>query len=261
MKPERGFGQMLGRPLSGVVLVMSRCELDGLGLAFEIARRLVVSGHCSRLRVWSWQSWLSLGGAWLSGDPLTPGYRWTLTREMLIGLGSKVQPVLIQDPMRDELEKAASLRLGSSCVYVGNGSVYLGERSDAVLLDFRGDLDLKNDADVWKLRLLNEAAKKSGQTVVLVLDWFKSFGFGCRERSYAKLIMRVGMEHGIDLSSCAEVLVEFERTARIGPPVEWCRIMSRDGALRRSPAFVVEKDRETGRYRENPSEDECVAEY
>lgn len=255
-----GFGQLLNKPIEGVVLVSAREDVDGLGLAFEIARRAVETRDTARLRIWSWQSFLSLDGVMLTGDSYTPGHRWTLTRDMLLESDAKDKPAWMQDSLMAEGEREVSLHLNSSCVNVGNGTIYLGNPSDVTILDFRGELDEK-DGDSWKLRRLNAAAKTDGQVVVMALDLSRSLGKNYYEKSYAALAMRLSVEFGIDLPSCAEAVVQFERTARIGLPIEWCRIMHKDDEPGRKSAFVVEQDEVTGRYRENYNEDEEVSEY
>lgn len=256
-----GFGQLLNKPTEGVILVLAREEVDGLGLAFEIARRVVETRETARFRIWSWQSFLSVGGVMLTGDSYTPGHRWTLTRDMLLESDATDKPAWIQDSLMAESEREVSLLLNSSCVNVGNGSIYLGNPSDVTILDFRGGLDFQKDRDIWKLRLLNGAAKTDGQVIVMVVDLSKSLGKNYYEKSYAALAMRLSVEFGIDLPSYAEAVVQFERTARIGPPIEWCRIMHKDDEPGRKSAFVVEQDEVTGRYRENYNEDEEVSEY
>ena len=59
-----------------------------------------------------------------------------------------------------------SLFFNSSCVNVGNGRIYLSNPLDVTILEFSGELDFRKDNDVWKLRLLNNAAMASGQTFV-----------------------------------------------------------------------------------------------
>ena len=256
-----GFGQLLKKPIEGVVLVVAREDVDGLGLAFEIARRAVETRDTARLRIWSWQSFLSLDGVMLTGDSYTPGHRWTLTRDMLLESDAKDKPAWMQDSLMAEGEREVSLHLNSSCVNVGNGTIYLGNPSDVTILDFRGELDFEKDGDIWKLRRLNAAAKTDGQVVVMAVDLSRSLGKNYYEKSYAALAMRLSVEFGIDLPSCAEAVVQFERTARIGLPIEWCRIMHKDDEPGRKSAFVVEQDEVTGRYRENHNEDEEVSEY
>ena len=39
MDKGSGFGQFLKKPITGVALVMAREGIDGLGIAFELARR------------------------------------------------------------------------------------------------------------------------------------------------------------------------------------------------------------------------------
>lgn len=260
MVTECGFGQLLSKPTEGVVLVLAREEVVGLGLTFEIARRTVETRKTARFRIWSWQTFLSLAGVSLTGDSYTPGHRWTLTRDMLLESDAKDKPAWIQDSLIEESERAVSLHLNSSCVNVGNGSIYLGNPSDVTILDFRGGLDFQRDGDIWKLRLLNGAAKTGGQVIVMVIDLSKSLGKNYDEKSYAALSMRLSVEFGIDLPSCAEAVVQFERTARIGPPIEWCRVMRKDDEPGRKNAFAVEKDDTTSRYRENLYEDVEVAE-
>ena len=260
MVTECGFGQLLNKPTEGVVLVLAREDVDGLGLAFEIARRAVETRDAARLRIWSWQSFLSLDGVMLTGDSYTPGHRWTLTRDMLLESDAKDKPAWMQDLLM-EGEREVSLHLNSSCVNVGNGTIYLGNPSDVTILDFRGELDFRQDGDIWKLRRLNEAAKTDGQVIIMVVDLSKSLGKNYYEKSYAALAMHLCVEFGIDLPSCAEAVVQFERTTRIGPPIEWCRIMHKDDEPGRKSAFVVEQDEVTGRYRENYNEDEEVSEY
>lgn len=262
MVTECGFGQLLNKPTEGVVLVLAREDVEGLGLAFEIARKAVETRDIARLRIWSWQSFLSLDGVMLTGDSYTPGHRWTLTRDMLLESDTKGdKPAWMQDSSMAESEREVSLYLNSSCVNVGNGSIYLGNPSDVTILDFRSGLGFRKDRDIWKLRLLNEAAKTDGQVIIMVVDLSKSLGKNYYEKSYAALAMRLSVEFGIDLPSCAESVVQFERTARIGPPIEWCRIMRKDDEPGRKSAFVVEQDEVTGRYRENHNEDEEVSEY
>ena len=262
MVTECGFGQLLNKPTEGVVLVLARKEeVDSLGLAFEIARRAVETMDTARLRIWSWQSFLSLDGVMLTGDSYTPGHRWTLTRDMLLESGAKDKPAWMQDLLMKEGEREVSLHLNSSCVNVGNGTIYLGNPSDVTILDFRGELDFRQDGDIWKLRRLNEAAKTDGQVIVMVVDLSRSLGKNYYEKSYAALAMRLSVEFGIDLPSCAESVVQFERTARIGPPIEWCRVMRKDDEPGRKSAFVVEQDEVTGRYGENHNEDEEVSEH
>lgn len=256
-----GFGQLLDKPTTGVVLVLTREDLDGRSLAFEIARRAVEAGKSARLRIWSWQSFLSLGGVMLTGDSYTPGHRWTLIRDMLLESDGENKPAWMQDLLTEGSEKEVSLHLNSTCVNVSNGRIYLGDPSDITILDFREELDFRRDSEVWKLRLLNEAAKANGQTYVMVVDLLNSLGKIYHEESYAALAMRLSVEFGVDLPSCAEAVVQFERTARIGPPIEWCRIMHKDDEPGRKSAFVVEQDEVTGRYRENHNEDEEVSEY
>lgn len=256
-----GFGQLLNKPIEGVVLVLAREDVDGLGLAFEIARRTVETRDAARLRIWSWQSFLSLDGVMLTGDSYTPGHRWTLTRDILLESDAKDKPAWMQDSLMAEGEREVSLHLNSSCVNVGNGTIYLGNPSDVTILDFRGELDFEKDGDIWKLRRLNAAAKTDGQVVVMVVNMSRSLGKNYYEKSYAALAMRLSVEFGIDLPSCAEAVVQFERTARIGLPIEWCRIMHKDDEPGRKSAFVVEQDEVTGRYRENHNEDEEVSEY
>ena len=256
-----GFGQLLNKPIEGVVLVLAREDVDGLGLAFEIARRAVETRDAARLRIWSWQSFLSLDGVMLTGDSYTPGHRWTLTRDMLLESDAKDKPAWMQDSLMAEGEREVSLHLNSSCVNVGNGTIYLGNPSDVTILDFRGELDFRQDGDIWKLRRLNAAAKTDGLVVVMVVDLLRSLGKNYYEKSYAALAMRLSVEFGIDLPSFADAVVQFERTARIGLPIEWCRIMHKDDEPGRKSAFVVEQDEVTGRYRENYNEDEEVSEY
>ena len=258
---RRGFDRLLMKPITGVALVLTPKKMDGLGMAFEVARRLVETGRGAKLRLWSWQSFLSIGGMILTGDSYTPGHRWTLTRGMLLESGAKDKPAWMQDLLMKEGEREVSLHLNSSCVNVGDGTIYLGNPSDVTILDFRGELDFRQDGDIWKLRRLNEAAKTDGQVVVMVVDLSRSLGKNYYEKSYAALAMRLSVEFGIDLPSCAEAVVQFERTARIGPPIEWCRIMRKNDEPGRKSAFVVEQDEVTGRYRENPTEDENVAAF
>lgn len=197
----------------------------------------------------------------LTGDSYTPGHRWTLTRDMLLESDAKDKPAWMQDLLMKEGEREVSLHLNSSCVNVGNGTIYLGNPSDVTILDFRGELDFRKDGDICKLRLLNEAARTNGQVVVMVVDLSRSLGKNYYEKSYAALAMRLSVEFGIDLPSCAEAIVQSERTALIGPPDRWCMIMRKDDAPGRKSAFVVEKDGASGRYRENLYEDVEVSEY
>ena len=257
MDDGSGFGQFLKKPITGVVLVLAREGIDGLGIAFELARRAVETGNSARLRVWSWQSFLSLAGVSLTGDSYTPGHRWTLTRDMLLESDAENKPAWLQDLLKDWDEKEISLRLNSSCVGIGNGRGYLGNATDVTILDFRGELDFHLNSDVWKLRLLNAAAKDGGQTYVMVVDISKSLGKDYCEASYAALSMRLCVEFGIDLPSFAEAVVQFERTAQ---DIEWCRVMRKDDEPGRKNAFAVEKDEVTGRYRENHDEDLEVSE-
>ena len=75
--------------------------------------------------------------------------------------------------------------------------------------------------------------------------------------------MRLSVEYGIDLPSCAKMLVQLGRTEQDywHPSVTWCRIMCEDDDLGQQNAFVVEKDDTTGRYHESYDEDVSVSEY
>lgn len=57
---RRGLDRLLMKPITGVALVLTPKKMDGLGMAFEVARRLVETGHGAKLRLWSWQSFLWL---------------------------------------------------------------------------------------------------------------------------------------------------------------------------------------------------------
>lgn len=247
--------RLFDKPMAGVVLVLTRDTKAGLGLAFEIARRAVEPGHSSRLRLWSWRSFHALDGVMLTGDSLSPGYRWTLTRDMLDESSGVVQPAWMQDSLTDSNERAASLQLGRPSVSVGNGRAYLGDDADVSILEFKGELDLRLDSDVWKLKLLNEAAKRGSQMFFIVLDLSRVFDTGCREDSYAALALRLNLEHGVDLSSCAEAVVLLEQTEMSGTFVDWCRIMRKDGESGRRLSFAIKRDEKTGRFREIPTED------
>ena len=257
MDKGSGFGQFLKKPITGVVLVMAREGIDGLGIAFELARRSVETGNSARLRVWSWQAFLSLAGVSLMGDSYSPGHRWTLSRNMLWESDAENKPVWMQDLLKDWSEKEISRRLNSFCAGIGNGRGYLGKASDVTILDFRGGFDFQKDGDIGKLRLLNAAAKTNGQMIVMVVDLSKSIGKNEHEKSYAALAMRLCVELGVDLPSFAEAVVQFERTAH---DIEWCRIMRKDDEPGRKNAFVVEQDEVSGRYLENHDEDEEVSE-
>lgn len=260
---RRGFDRLLMKPITGVALVLTPKKMDGLGMAFEVARRLVETGGGAKLRLWSWQSFLSIGGMMLTGDSYTPGHRWTLTRGMLLESDERNKAARMQDSFVEWSEREVSLYFNSSCVNVGNGRIYLGDLSDVTILDFRGELDFRKNAEVWKLRLLNSAAMASGQTFVMVVDLSRSLGKSYDEKSYASLAMRLSVEYGIDLPSCAKMLVQLGRTEQDywHPSVTWCRIMCEDDDLGQKNAFVVEKDDTTGRYHESYDEDVGVSEY
>ena len=260
---RRGFDRLLMKPITGVALVLTPKKMDGLGMAFEVARRLVETGRGAKLRLWSWQSFLSIGGMMLTGDSYMPGHRWTLTRGMLLESDERNKAARMQDSFVEWSEREVSLYFNSSCVNVGNGRIYLGDPSDVTILDFRGELDFRNNAEVWKLRLLNSAAMASGQTFVMVVDLSRSLGKSYDEKSYASLAMRLSVEYGIDLPSCAKMLVQLGRTEQDywHPSVTWCRIMCEDDDLGQKNAFVVEKDDTTGRYHESYDEDVGVSEY
>ena len=103
----------------------------------------------------------------------------------------------------------------------------------------------------------------SGQTFVLVADLSRSLGKSYDEKSYASLAMRLSVDYGIDLPSCAKVVVQLGRTEQEywHPSVTWCRIMREDDDLGPENAFAVEKDEVSGRYHESYDEDLDITEY
>ena len=94
---RRGLDRLLMKPITGVALVLTPKKMDGLGMAFEVARRLVETGRGAKLRLWSWQSFLLIGGMMLTGDSYTPGHRWTLTRGMLLESDERNKAARMQD--------------------------------------------------------------------------------------------------------------------------------------------------------------------
>ena len=75
---RRGLDRLLMKPITGVALVLTPKKMDGLGMAFEVARQLVETGRGAKLRLWSWQSFL-LGSSCMTVGGFPPHkFAWPL---------------------------------------------------------------------------------------------------------------------------------------------------------------------------------------
>ena len=246
IKREGGFRRLVEKPLQGVVLLLARSTVNGLGMAIELSRRMVEAGHCEQLRIWSWRSSLTLGGVELTGDALNPGYRWTLTRDMLLGSVpySRFHSAWMQDTMISHDELVASLRLKGN--FSGSGVDYLGGETCVTVLEFKGEPDLNS------LPQLNQAAKSRNQAVVLVADISDKHWKSYEEDSYEVMAMRLCVELGIDFPSCAETVLGLRE---ISYGIYRCIPLLVNGEANALPPFDVQDKGSYERWREHGAEE------
>ena len=187
----------------GIILIDGDGEkMPCLDFAYEIGATMVENGLAPRLCVWSWQACLCLHGRYLMGDSSTDVHCWTITKDVGI-MPPSLQPLastLIEDDMNIETRRTLSRLIhapesvhGKLCV--GGG--------DLTIADFKNKLSLQD------LERINDAAKRTGMTIILVSGLVDAQGKPYETTSYGELAMRISVEQGIDLTECAESIVSI----------------------------------------------------
>ena len=184
----------------GLVLIDGNEGVPKFEFGFEIAARMVECESANRIAVWSWQSFLRLCGTWLTGDTLKQNHRWVIQREALGG--ARIEAWL-EEPLKPRMEIEDPEWLQNA--HRADWSSILDSGNDVVLLDFQTQLCFAD------MREINKAAKASGKTIFACVELKDAQGKHYASRSYAELAMRIGIEHGIDFSECAETLALLER--------------------------------------------------
>ena len=214
----------------GLVLIDGDEDEPKLEFGFEISARMLECESASSIDVWSWQSFLRLCGAWLTGDLLTQVHRWVIRGEVLAGVHTEAW---LEEPLGPRM--GAEDQEWIQNAHRADWDSFLGLCNDIVLLDFKTQLGFSD------MRELNSAAKASGKTVLACTDLKDAQGKSYSTDSYAELAMRVGIEHGIDFSECAETVALFESMEY----QSWKSIFIRVCADDRCPFEVKYENRDT----------------
>jgi hypothetical protein len=201
-KPEWLLNLCKGKS-PGIILIDGDIDKTPcLDFAYEIGATMMELGVAQRLCVWSWRAFLWLYGRLLVGDSAGDAHCWTITKDVGI-MPPLLQPLagtLIEDDMDmdsrmslHEMINAPESASGKSCV--GGGDLTIVEFKEQISLEF--------------LEPLNKAAKESGKTFVVVSELVDSQGKSYDATSYGELSLRISVEHGIDLTECAESVVSL----------------------------------------------------
>ena len=192
----------------GIILIDGDGEkMPCLDFAYEIGATMVENGLAPRLCVWSWQAFLLLHGRYLMGDSATDVHCWTITRDVGI-IPPSLQPLastLIEDKM-DTDTRNALMRL-----------IHTPESADGTLCVGGGDLtiaDFRNKLSLRDMERINGAAKRAGKTIIVVSRLTDAQGKPYETTSYGELVMKVSIEHGVDLAECAESLISVHESGR-----------------------------------------------
>ncbi len=192
----------------GIILIDGDGEkMPCLGFAYEIGATMVENGLAPRLCVWSWQAFLWLHGRYLMGDSATDVHCWTITGDVGI-IPPSLQPLastLIEDKM-DTDTRNALMRL-----------IHAPESADGTLCVGGGDLtiaDFRNKLSLPDMEWINDAAKRAGRTIIVVSGLVNAQGKPYETTSYGELAMKIGIEHGVDLTECVESVISLREQDR-----------------------------------------------
>ena len=202
LPPARKFADFCRNVSPGLILITGDEEVGWSGktpkleFAFEIAARMVECESTNRIVVWSWQSFLSLCGVRLTGGSQFEAHHWVLQREAMGG--ARIEAWL-EEPLKPRMEVEDPEWLQNA--YRSDWISIMDSGNDVVLLDFQTQLGFAD------MRELNKAAKAQRKTVLACADLKDAQGKAYSTDSYAELAMRIGIEHGVDFSECAETVV------------------------------------------------------
>ena len=187
----------------GVILIDGDNEKTPcLDLAYEIGATMVENGNAERLCVWSWQAFLWLHGRFLMGDSATDVHCWTITKDVGI-MPPPLQPLagtLVEDDLKIDT-RMELMRLIHTPARAG-GKLCVGE-GDLTIADFRNKLSLPD------MEWINDAAKRAGRTIIVIGGLVNAQGKPYETTSYGELAMKISIEHGVDLTECAESIISL----------------------------------------------------
>ena len=188
----------------GIILIDGDNEkAPCLDFTYEIGATMVEIGVAKSLCVWSWQALLWLHGRFLMGDSATDAHCWTITRDAGI-IPPPLQPLagtLVEDNMNSDA-RMALLQLIHRPEESGHGNLCVGE-GDLTIADFKNKLSLPD------MERINGAAKHAGMTIIVVSGLVDAQGKPYETTSYSELAMKICIEHGVDLTECAESIVSL----------------------------------------------------
>ena len=201
-KPEWLLNLCKGKS-PGVILIDGDInETPCLDFAYDIGATMMELGLARRLCGWSWRAFFWLYGRLLVGDSAGDAHCWTITKDVGI-LPPPLQP-LAGTLIEDDLDIDARVAL--------HGMINAPESASGKLCVGGGDLtivEFKEKISLEFLERLNKAAKETGKTFVVASELVDSLGVSYDAVSYGELALRISVEHGVDLTECAECVVSL----------------------------------------------------
>ena len=191
----------------GIILIDGDGEKTAsFDFAYEICAMMLENGVAERLCVWSWQALLWLHGRFLAGDSSTDVHCWTIKKDVGI-IPPPLQPLastLIEDDMN--IEKRRGLSRLIHAPESAHGKLCVDD-VDLTIADFRNKLSLPD------MERINDAAKRSGKTIIVVSRLTDAQGKPYENIfSYGELAMRISVEQGIGLAECVESLISVRES-------------------------------------------------
>ncbi len=191
----------------GIILIDGDGEKTAcLDFAYEIGAMMLENGVAERLCVWSWQAFLWLHGRYLMGDSSIDVHCWTITKDVGI-MPPSLQPLastLIEDDMNIETRRTLSRLIHAPASVSGKLCL---DGGDITIADFRNKLSLPD------MERINGAAKRAEGTIIVASRLSDARTRPYEDMyTYCELAMKISVEHGVDLTECAESLISVRES-------------------------------------------------